>query len=250
MEPAFEHGARLVALESALPPEEWEARAQEAAIMKVRGLQASEGFSEPAALAQVAPGLHRSTFRYQVSRYTRGGVAGHPDHTPPPPSKVSKVTPEARAIVCALRQVAPHIDVERIGQVVEHRAGVTLSESVIRRVLVAEGLNRPRGGGSGRSETAIKQVEDVLFGGAAFLAIMDDATGYSREMAETIAEAARAVAAARRAARSAASWAAGRASVLRGAVGRCTALAYPRPRPLTPCAGSGSGTSSSSPAGP
>jgi hypothetical protein len=201
MEPAFEHDARLVALESALPPNVWqarldEARAQEAVILKVPALQASEGLSETAPLAQAAPGLHRSTFRHRVSRYTRGGVAGLVDHTPPPPTKASKVTPEARAIICALRRLDPHIEVECIGQMVEQQPSIRLSESLIKRVLVAAGPNRPRGGGSGRSETAIRQVEDVLFGGAGFLANMDEATGYSREMAETIATAARTIAAA------------------------------------------------------
>lgn len=200
MEPGFEHDARLVALAAMLPPEVWqarvaEARAQEAVIVRVRALQDDEGMSETAALARVAPGLHRSTFRNQVSRYMRGGVAGLVDHRPPPPTKASKVKPEARAIICALRRVDPHIDVARIGQIVEQQTGIKLSESVIKRELKTAGLQRPRGGGSGRPEAPIKQVEEVLFGGAELLGIMDETLGYSRKMAEAIAEAARAVAA-------------------------------------------------------
>lgn len=200
MKPEFETESSLVALEKSLSPDEWQARIaaardKEAIINKVFELQASEGLSERAAIARVAPSLHRSTFRHHITRYARGGFAALVDHTPPPPVSKTKVTPEARAIICALREVDPQIAVERIAQAVEQRAGVQLSTSVIKRVLFSEGLNRPRGGGVKQPADHTEQVEDVIFGGAEFLTIMDEATGYSREMAEVITSAASEIAA-------------------------------------------------------
>ena len=195
MEPILERDSDLSALEARLSPEDWrarveEARAQLAIILAVRAVQATEEISETAALARVAPGLHRSTYRHRVERFENGGgLAGLVDRTPPPPPKAVKVTPAASAIMCALRQVNLHVEVEQIARVIERQLGIKLSASVIKRELKEKGFNRPRGGGSGRPEGATKPAhsEELLFGGAVFLAAMDESSGYSREMAEVMA---------------------------------------------------------------
>ncbi len=146
----WEQDPALVALKATLPDATWQGRleaalAQHAVIMAVREAQA-RGESEQGALARIAPGLHRSTFRHQVARFERGGLAGLVSHSPPPPRPTSKVTPEAHALICGIRAFDPHASVEGIAAAVKAQYGLVLSPSVIKRELVKGGKNRPRGG--------------------------------------------------------------------------------------------------------
>ncbi|HEY9766391.1 MAG TPA: hypothetical protein V6C82_08490 [Chroococcales cyanobacterium] len=75
-----------------LPPEIWQARVDEAlakqAIIVAVEAKRAEGVPQNTALALVAPGLHRSTYRNRHDRYRKGGLVALVDHSPEVPKSV------------------------------------------------------------------------------------------------------------------------------------------------------------------
>lgn len=197
----------LHALAVKMPPGVFEkrlaaAKAQMATIEAVEAARAG-GLSTNEALAACGAGdLHRATYLGRMRRFKAKGLAGLVSHRHVLPENERKATPEVRQAICLLRELDPHVEVERIAEVVERRLGVAVSTSVVKRVLADAGLNRPPGGGvhpsalRSRSPQPAAEAERLVFAGATLLFAMDEQVGLSREMAEAIDEAAAAIVAA------------------------------------------------------
>lgn len=195
MEPSLDDPV-LVELRSKLSPETWERRIAEAkghlaTIEAVEAMIAAGGTSETKAILARGGGMNRSTYRRLRDQYRESGFAGLVEQRVPPRGPV-KATPEVRAIVCALRELDPHVEVERIAEVVARRCGVTVSTTVIKEVLNEEGLNRPPGGGvhpsvlQARRAASPPPAEDLVVAGGQFLVVADFVSGYSAQMAEAL----------------------------------------------------------------
>ena len=190
----------LLALRGRLSAETWEGRIAEArehlaTIEAVESAIKAGETNETKAIASHGNGMDRGTYRRLRARYGKFGFAGLVDQRVPPPEPL-KATAEVRAAICVMREVDPHIEVERIAEVVARRCGVTVSTTVIKEVLHEAGLNRPPGGGvhhsalRSRKATPLAPAEEQIYAGALFLRLADERTGYSAGMASAIHEAA------------------------------------------------------------
>lgn len=168
------------------------AKEQAAVIARVEAERA-RGLSTTKAL--IACGLadwDRSTYLGRLRRFETKGLAGLVSHRHVLPPNEEKATHEVRQVVCAIRDFDPRADVGRIAEVIARRLGVVVSESVIKRVLADEGLNRPPGGGEHpdvlRAHKAANAPvgEEMLFAGSLFLRLADELTGYTAGMASAI----------------------------------------------------------------
>lgn len=176
--------ATIQTLRRSLKPETWRKRveaaeAQAAAIEAVEQARA-EGATEPEALARFAPDWHRSTYHGRRRRYRAAGVEGLISGRKGAFPKT--LTPEVRQAVCILRRLDPQVPVERIAEVVLAQTGVAVSITSIKRVLRAEGLNRPPGGGLRHP----LPVEELQFAGAEFFKLGDQRLGYSNKLTEVL----------------------------------------------------------------
>ncbi len=166
-------------------PEVWAHRwlvAKERAdlIARVQAEQAG-GKSESEALAEVAPDLPHSTYHRWRTNFDRKGVAGLMDQRVGQDRK--KLTPAIEQVIAILRMADPDMPVERIAAAISARMGVEVSLPVIRRVLAAEGLNRPRGRKVGKPNA-----QELHFAGGILFQLADEELGWSRAMTETIVE--------------------------------------------------------------
>jgi hypothetical protein len=170
-----------------MKPETWERRVAAAnsnlAIVESVAQVRANGVTEAEALARVAPQMGGSTYRRLRLKYGKGGLVALISHRPAGTGP-RKVTPEVRRLIGALRMADPHIAVERIGEVVEAQVEVKLSPAQIKRLLAADGLNRPRGGGSRRPPVAVP----LQFAGGEFFKLGDQQLGYSAALTEMLAE--------------------------------------------------------------
>jgi len=176
---------QLLTLRGRMKPETWERRVATAyanlAMVEAMARARAAGATEAQALADVAPQTGASTYRRLRLKYDRGGLVALISHRPAGTGP-RKATPEVRRLIGALRMADPHIAVERIGEVVETQVGVRLSPAQIKRLLVADGLNRPRGGGARRAPVA----EPLQFAGAEFFKLGDHQLGYSAALTEAL----------------------------------------------------------------
>lgn len=174
----------LAALRQKLRPEVWQRRVEKAeraaALVEAVEEARSGGATEEEALARLAPELPRSTFHGRRRRFLQGGMLRLIDRHA---GKMAKATPEIRQVICAARRVDPQVDVERIAAIILEQFDVTVSTTVIKRVLCKAGLNRPPGGGV----PGQRKAEERLFAGGIFLQIADQETGCSQQLAEAIA---------------------------------------------------------------
>lgn len=163
----------------------WEHRwhvAKDAAdlIARVQAEQAS-GKTEAEALAAVAPNVPPSTYRRWRKRFGHKGTEGLMDQRQGKDRE--KLTPTIQQIIAALRLADPDVPVERIAAVIAQRMNIEVSPASIRRVLVAEGLNRPPGKKGNRPKA-----QELHFAGGILFQLADEELGWSRAMAEAIVE--------------------------------------------------------------
>ncbi len=175
----------LEMLRSRMKPETWERRVAAAhlnlSIVEAMAQVRASGATEAETLARVAPQMGGSTYRRLRLKYHKGGLVALISHRPAGTGP-RKVTPEVRRLIGALRMADPQIAVERIGDVVEAQVEVKLSPAQIKRLLAADGLNRPRGGGSHRTPVA----EELQFAGAEFFKLGDQQLGYSAALTKAL----------------------------------------------------------------
>lgn len=171
----------LSALKASLKPATWEqrvAKAERQALLVEAIEQARrEGATEAEALARLAPDLPRSSYHGLRRRYLAGGAARLINRRP---GGTIKLRPEVRQVICALRRPDPHIAVERIAEVVAAQCQVQVGIASIKRVLLAAGLSRPRGGGRRPI------IEELQFAGAVFAQLADVHLGYSAALTDAI----------------------------------------------------------------
>lgn len=168
------------------------ARERAAAIARVEAERA-RGLSTTKALLACGLGdWDRSTYLGRLRRFEAKGLAGLVSHRHVLPPNEEKATPEVRTAICVIRDFDPRAGVERIAEVIARRLGVVVSESVIKRVLAEEGLNRPPGGGEHpgvlRAHKAANAppMEERIFAGAVWLGLADERTGYTAGMARAL----------------------------------------------------------------
>ena len=172
------------ALKRTLKPETWNQRVERAkehaAIVAAIEEARAEGATEEEALRRYAPDWDRSTYHGRRRRFRAGGMVRLINQRP---GKLpEKLSPEVRQVICSLRRLDPQVAVERIADVVEAQCGVRVSPTLIKRVLAAEGLNRPPGGGL----REVPAAEELQFAGAMFLKLADVQVGYSAQMVQAI----------------------------------------------------------------
>ncbi len=172
--------ATIQALRRSLRPQTWKKRVEtaeeQAAIVEAIEQARAGGATEPEALARFAPDWHRSTYHGRRRRYRAGGIEGLISGRKG--SLPKTLTPEVRQAVCILRRADSQMPVERIADVVLAQTGIAASATSIKRVLRAEGLNRPPGGGPRN----LLPVEDLQFAGAEFFKLGDQKLGYSAKL--------------------------------------------------------------------
>lgn len=189
----------LEALKRAWPAAVWEKRWAQAQsrLAVVQAVEAAKdnGMEEVSALYLFGGDMDRSTYRGQLRRFQADGLAGLLDKRRLPTPEPLKATPAVRDVISAMRLADPNVPVERIAEVLASRFATTLSPAVIKRVLLEEGLNRPRGGGLG-FQAAKSTEQEWLYAGAEFLRLADEELGYGAAMTSVITAAAREVVAA------------------------------------------------------
>ncbi len=139
-----------------------------------------EGASERAAVKELTPPIDRSTFRRWKGRYAEYGLEGLFDWRRPPRVEVP---PEIRGAVCTLRQADPNFAVEAVVQHLAKHHTFKTSESTVKRILRAAGLERRPGPVSSKPGTGEKRLE---FGGAKLLESALVETGYIKALAAGI----------------------------------------------------------------
>ncbi len=135
------------------------------------------GLSERAAIKALMPATDRSNFRRWRRRYATTGIEGLIDGRLPP----NVDTPASvRAAIRTLRQADPNVAVEVIVRHVAQYHQLKLSETTVKRILRAEGLQRRRGPASGQAGAGDIRLE---FGGMKLVEAALVATDYIKALA-------------------------------------------------------------------
>lgn len=181
--------SELHAIRRSLNPGTWERRVAdaEAQVGIIEAVEQAKQEGEPYgdALARLAPGWGKSTYRKRRLKYRRDGVEGL--IVLRLGGATRSLRPEVRQVVCALRRADHQMPARRIAEVVKEQFDIAVHESSINKVLKAEGLDRPPGP-VGRREPV---TEELQFAGAAFFQIAEQELGCSAGLTEKIVELAR-----------------------------------------------------------
>ena len=140
-----------------------------------------QGVSERAAVKELTPPKDRSTFRRWKRRYAEHGLEGLFDWRRPPRVEFPA---ELRGVVQTLRRADPNVAVATVVQHLAQHHAFKTSESTVKRVLRAAGLERRPGPVSSRSGAGEKRLE---FGGAKLLESAIVETGYIKALAAGVA---------------------------------------------------------------
>lgn len=181
--------SELDAVRRSLKPGTWERRLADADAQStvIEAVEQAKQQGEPygAAIARLAPGWGKSTYRKRRRKYRRDGVKGLMNlHLG---GATRSLSPEVRQAICLLRRANRQMTAGRIAEVVKEQFGVALDLSSINKVLKAEGLERQRGPVSRKEPVT----EELQFAGAAFFQIADQELGCSAGLAEQIVAQAR-----------------------------------------------------------
>ena len=144
------------------------------------------GVHESAAVEQVTPPVHRSTYRHWAHRYATFGFEGLIDCRLPEPGETIPET--VQQTVLKLRRRDPDISVEQIVSFIWNHHGRRLSESSAKRILKRSGLHRPRGRPAKQEESKGKGGHLLNFGGMKLVEAAAVSTGYLEGLTQTVVE--------------------------------------------------------------
>lgn len=142
------------------------------------------GVHESAAVKQVTPPVHRSTYRHWAQRYVTFGFEGLIDCRLPEPRET--IPEKVQETVLKLRRREPKMNVEQIVSFIRNHHGRKLSESSVKRILNRSGLHRPRGRPEKKQGERKGGGKLLSFGGMKLVEAAAVSTGYLEGLTQTV----------------------------------------------------------------